>query len=166
MSKQRGLTQSRLRALLHYDPDTGVWTWLARSAPGSHVRVGDTAGTVHKGYLRIKIECELYMAHCLAWLYMTGKWPQSEVDHRDCVPENIRWSNLRLASPRQNMGNKRVRSICGLKGVTQLPSGNWRATIKSETGQVHLGTFGCPDEAHAAYRAAADKLYGEFARYA
>jgi hypothetical protein len=167
MSKQRGLTQSRLKTLLHYDPDTGIWQWIARSGPGSHVCVGDIAGTINKGgYLRIKLDCELYMAHCLAWLYMTGEWPQTEVDHRDCDPDNIRWENLRLATSSQNGANKRIQrnNKCGFKGVTVLPSGRYRAVIKQGGYVQHIGCFDTPADAHSAYAAAAKEKHGEFAR--
>ncbi len=167
MSKQRGLTQSELKTRLHYDPDTGIWRWLAKSGQGSRVRNGDIAGTVNKnGYLRIKIDCELYTAHCLAWLYMTGEWPQVEVDHRDCVPENIRWANLRLATASQNGANKRTykNNKCGTKGVTVLPSGRYRATLRKDGRFHHIGCFETAMEASLAYMAAAKEKHGEFAR--
>jgi hypothetical protein len=169
MSKQRGLTRSRLKSLLHYDPDTGIWRWIAKSAPGSHVRYGDIAGTVTKqGYLRIRLHCEFYLAHCLAWLYMTGEWPPAEVDHKDVVPGNIRWENLRLATPSQNGANKRAQknNKCGIKGVTILPSGRYRATIKKDGHVQQVGCFDTPEMAAMAYAAAAKEKHGEFARIA
>ena len=69
------ITAERLRAILHYDPETGIWTWLI--AASNNVKVGDVAGSKEKqGYWVIVIDYRRYKAHRLAWLYMTGEWPQ------------------------------------------------------------------------------------------
>ena len=74
-----GLTVERLRDALHYNPDTGTFTWLISGCGpgGGGVRgVGKPAGRISRaGYVRLSLDCVRYRAHRLAWLYMTGEWP-------------------------------------------------------------------------------------------
>jgi len=157
------VTRARLRELLHYDPDTGEFRWLARVT--KWIKPGDMAGTVDQGYRRITIAGRHYRAHHLAWFYMKGKWCPQVIDHRDGDPSNNRWANLRPATRWQNSANKRLyrNNACGLKGVCRERSG-WRATIYKDGQRHHLGNFPTPQEAHAAYVKAARELFGEFAR--
>jgi hypothetical protein len=94
--------------------------------------------------------------------FLTG-WPR--VDHRDGNGLNNRRSNLRPATARQNMQNRRIQSnnTSGYKGVGRQWN-RWRATIQIDGRQVHLGTFGDPADAARAYDAAAREHFGEFAR--
>lgn len=65
------LTQETLKQALHYDPETGIWTWKIR--PALCVQIGDRAGCLDKaGYRKIQIEKKSYKEHRLAFLYMTG----------------------------------------------------------------------------------------------
>jgi hypothetical protein len=121
------------------------------------------------GYVAIGIGGHRYLAHRLAWLYMTGGWPRRRIDHRNGTPSDNRWTNLREATGSQNISNaKRHKdSSSGLKGATwESWSGKWRSTIRSNGKTYHLGRFRTPEEAHAAYCEAAIRLNGEFARTA
>ena len=102
----------------------------------------------------------------VAWLYMTGRWCRPEIDHRDGDATNNRWANLRRASRSQNAAKRgRPRNnSSGFKGVSLCESGKWRAKIRKGGRCLYLGRFATPQEAHAAYAAAARKLFGEFAR--
>ena len=103
------LTLQRLREVLSYDPDTGLFTWKKRT--GSRAVVGAIAGTANNGgYIQVSIDGVLYYAHRLAWLYMTGEWPEAEVDHARMRPGDNRWDQIREASRSQNEQNKRRRS--------------------------------------------------------
>lgn len=82
-------------------------------------------------------------------------------DHRDGDPRNNRRSNLRYATHAQNQANTRSANPLG-KGVS-LSRGRYRATIGFEGRATNLGTFATSEEAAAAYRRAAEELYGEFA---
>lgn len=112
------MTQEILKRALHYDPETGLFTWLI--APSTRVKVGDVAGTVDgKGYIRIKYKGIKYAAHRLAFLYMTGEFPVDQVDHKNRVRSYNKWSNLRLADAFINANNKdRKLGVTGLRGVT------------------------------------------------
>ena len=173
--KQSLLSAQRLREVLHYDPETGVFTWLARPVTTHQVRtwnakfVGSVAGSPNSGYCGVRIRGRLFYAHRLAWLYMTGEWPAAEIDHINGDPKDNRWSNLRAATPKQNQANKRRQknNTSGFKGVSwDKDAQNWRADIRVEYRHLALGYFNTPEEAHYAYCAAAKKHFGEFARVA
>ncbi|MNE68353.1 hypothetical protein D3C80_1640090 [compost metagenome] len=112
------LTQERLKSIMHYDPETGLFTWLI--APSNRVKAGDVAGTVDgKGYIRIKYKGVKYAAHRLAFLYMTGEFPVDQVDHKNRVRSYNKWDNLRPADAFINANNKtRKIGITGLRGIT------------------------------------------------
>lgn len=165
-----GLTQARLKELLRYDPETGVFTWLVWRPNG--VKVGDQAGVKHKdsGYLRIKIDSRIYAAGRLAWLYMTGALPSHRVDHEDADKQNNRWCNLRPATASQNAANARLsrRNTSGFKGVhytrTRTSFKKWAAHIRVDGVLKTLGYFAKPEEAHVAYAKAAEAAFGAYAR--
>ena len=112
------LTQKRLKELLHYDPSTGIFTWLV--ALSKKVKIGDIAGHIDsKGYRHIGVDCDVYRASRLAWLYMEGYFPEHEVDHEDRVRHNDRWKNLRHLTHSCNLKNRGVNSnnTSGITGV-------------------------------------------------
>lgn len=166
------LTASRLRELLHYDPETGVFTWRVRWGSACP---GDIAARIHipgdrkRGYGYIAVDGVRYSANRLAWLYMTGKWPSMMVDHADGDPGNDRFTNLREATATQNLMNMRIRrdNTSGFKGVNfHGEKGRWRAYIQHAGRRQHLGYFDTAQEAHKAYCAAAMKIDPVFARFA
>src|ERR1700749_3983259 len=109
------LTQDILKELLHYDPETGVWTNLVRRGNCS---AGSRAGTVKdNGYRQIRILGKIYLEQRLAFLYMLGRWPEPEAEHKDRQRTNNRWLNLREATHSQNQCNKIGSSKTGFKGV-------------------------------------------------
>ena len=152
--KHRGLTQSRLREVLSYDPETGVFTW--RMARGRSP-AGAIAGSVRKGSGRreINIDGRHYRSHRLAWFYMTGEWPAELVDHRNRQPEDDRWNNLREATNTQNTHNSvRKAGASGMVGARAMPNGRFRSEIRVAGGRKCLGTFATMNDAVAAYAAA------------
>lgn len=161
------LTIERLHEVLNYDPETGEWTW--RIAPKrSIIKPGDRAGTRDpNGRLVMCIDRHLYKGHRLAFLYMLGRWPTLDVDHKDNDPTNDRWENLREATDSQNaMNKKRPRNnTSGFKGVTwNKKEGKWQASIQINGKLKYLGLYPTAKSAHDAYCAQAIVLFGEFAR--
>lgn len=161
------ISHSRLLELVHYDPETGIFS-PRQHRPG--VRHKPALGNVDcTGYRRICIEYRRYLAQRLAWFYMTGAWPVNEIDHRDVNKDNNAWNNLREAGPSGNSANKAIfrNNTSGFKGVSLVKAtGRWQASIRFAGKLIYLGSYGAPDEAHRAYVAAAERLQGEFARAA
>jgi hypothetical protein len=157
------LSAERLRELLDYDPETGVFTWRGR--PGNGVRAGAVAGRVlSTGYRSIKVDRVEHFAHRLVFLYVTGAWPQQEVDHVDCVKDNNRWANLRDVDHSTNKRNLRralSTNRLGVLGVDRYRTGKYRATARGIDGrQVHLGHHKTIEEASAAFKAFKAQLPG------
>ena len=137
------LTQKRLKEVLHYDPEAGVFTWLV--ARGNKIKAGDIAGSVGPvGYRKIGIDGKIYKASRLACLYMEGCFPEYEVDHRDRVKNNNKWYNLRHATRSYNMKNCKIVSdnTSGVTGVNFHKKHNkWQAYITDGGKTMHLGSF-------------------------
>lgn len=162
------LTANRLRELLDYEPETGVLTWRVLR---SNIHKGSIAGFAHRaiGYRVIRIDGQKYLAHRLAWLHVTGRWPEGDIDHSNRDGFDNRFANLREASRSQNAGNqkRRVTNRSGFKGVARIAGREkWQGKICVRGKQIYLGLFDTPEAAHAAYCAAAEKHFGEFARAA
>ena len=154
------LTLERLKELLEYDPETGVFRWLIKSGSKS---AGSIAGTSHKDgcCFRIMIDRKCYRSHILAWFYMTGEWPPSEIDHRNTIGTDNRWKNIRLSDRYKNMQNQRRahrNSKTGLLGVHKC-GGKYRARILYNGNDKSLGLHNSPQKAYEAYLSAKRKLH-------
>ena len=135
------LSQEELKELLHYEPGTGVFTRLVSTA--GHVKVGDVAGTREKsGYIRISVKNKQYRAHRLAHLYMTGEWPEHQIDHDDHIRHNNKWDNLNEATNQENHKNqtKRSTNTSGITGVYwNKDLEKWEGKIKVNGKSKYLG---------------------------
>lgn len=163
----RHLSIDRLREVVDYNPATGILTWKIDAWTGrySKNRVGTVAGKLvaSTGYLRLSIDGQRFLAHRVAWFHHTGVMPTNLVDHVNGVRTDNRIANLREATLRENSFNKSARGATPLKGIYQRGKG-WTASISVDHRKHNLGTFPTPEEAHAAYMAAARQYFGEFAR--
>lgn len=165
MANTSQITQDRLKELLYYDPETGVFTWkVSRSG---RVKVGQVAGCVDKqGYHVIRIDFVLYRTNRLAYLYVHNELPYM-VDHRNTISSDNRISNLRAATRSQNGANSVLRkdNTSGYKGVYKLKSGKWAAILRASGSKYCLGVHARIEDAAIAYMNAAIDHFGEFARY-
>lgn len=130
------LTAERLRELLNYDPETGVFTRRVATGGRYGAAAGTVAGTEKDGYVVISVHSKLHRAHRLAWFYMTGKWPEHDIDHEDTSRANNRWKNLREAPGAINAQNKRRaqrNSKTGLLGVS------WSERDQLFTARIKIG---------------------------
>jgi len=90
------ITHEEVLQNLSYDKDTGDFFW---KVPKQGRQVDKPAG--HKGtygYIQIKYKGQMFLAHRLAFFYMTGAWPPEMVGFKDDDQTNLRWNNLYLKS--------------------------------------------------------------------
>lgn len=161
----------RLKELLTYYPDAGVFVWShAKVGKGrGRIEPGTIAGSLnpYRGYIYLKIDQRMYSAHRLAYFYVNGAWPADEIDHINGDKTDNRINNLRPATRSQNGMNTRAKSrnTSGIKGVDwNKKQQRWRARIRTLKGRKDLGGFLTKEEAAAAYARAAHELHGEFAK--
>ena len=156
---RRELTPESLREYLHYDPDTGHFTWIKFLNPRAPVgRVANCK--LPTGYIQVSIFGEQYLAHRLAWFYTYGVWPTHQVDHINGVRDDNRIVNLRDIPVQRNLENlRKPRGKNPYLGCSQRVDGKWKAEITANGKYYWLGSFGTPEEAHAAYVEAKRKLH-------
>ncbi len=151
------LTAARLREVLHYDPATGIFTWVRPT--GRRAKIGDAAGSAEgRGYWAIRIDCERYKAHRLAWLYQYGEWPLGDLDHINGDKRDNRIANLREASRSTNIQNLRAAKSHNSSGFLGVILDRSKKTAKRYTARIvhngkqhSLGYYNTPEEAHAVY---------------
>lgn len=145
---------------LAYDQASGVFTWRIR--PSQRTMLGTIAGSIDThGYRQIRYRRKMYLAHRLAWLFMTGDWPTMQIDHINGDRLDNRWTNLRQASHSVNSQNRRwptKRNKSGVLGVFR-DGAKWRACIRVKGKTIGLGTFDSLDAAGNAYICAKRRLH-------
>lgn len=136
------LTQDRLKNLLHYDPDTGVFT---RRNKFRNLPAGSIVGCVGAGgYMQCSLNGKMYKMHRLAWLYVHGKWPDDQIDHINHVVTDNRICNLREVSCAENHQNRarRTKNSSGYLGVGWHKRDKcWQAHIEINGTRHHLGYY-------------------------
>lgn len=118
------------------------------------------------GYAVARFGQKIVKLHRFVWSNRGLPLP-SAIDHRNGDGLDCRFANLRVATSKENIRNRRldIDSTVGFKGVTvSSPGRAYRARIRVDGDLVSLGTFGDPTDAARAYDAAAIKYFGEFAR--
>lgn len=136
------LTQAKLKSLLSYDAETGIFVRL-KSFPNA--LKGDVAGSRDKdGYLTIKLLGKSYKAHRLAWLYVHGVWPKGQMDHIFHIKDDNRIVKIRDASHVINGRNRPLNknNTTGFNGVSFIKrEGVFRASIRVNGKPIILGRF-------------------------
>ena len=157
------ITQSELKEILNYSPETGVFTWLVSAGTK---KAGDIAGTISsEGYIHISINSKKYSAHRLAFLYMTGSIPEKQIDHICGIRTDNRWDQLREATQNENQKNtnRRKDNSTGFKGVGfHKASKKFRARAALNGITYELGLFVSAIQASEAYKAFARLHHGDF----
>jgi hypothetical protein len=156
------ITQSELKEVLNYDPDTGIFTWKISPAP--QVKQNKIAGSLtSQGYIVITINRKLYPAHRLAWLYVHGEMPKKFIDHINTIKSDNKLSNLRDASRIKNGQNQikaHKNNISGFLGVTWYErTKSWVAKIKNNGKLIHLGYYKNPELAYESYLCMKRKIH-------
>lgn len=126
------------------------------------------------GYLRTYIGCRENGGHIYKLMHVMVMELEGficsqneEIDHINGKPNDNRFENLRIASHGENMKNVKLpyNNISGYKGVYYSKrERKWKATIRINKRQKHLGTFDTKDEAVVARLRAEELYYGKYKR--
>ncbi len=153
------IDQETLKELIHYCPTSGKFTWKIRSRKWFKTERSCQswnnryacmrAGSVRKkasGYEReaIGIFNKLYLSHKLAWLYMTGIFPDFEIDHKNRNALDNRWDNLQQSDGFKNHQNMSMfknnkSGVCGVYFDKRI--GRWVADVFAKGVKHRLGTY-------------------------
>lgn len=149
------ITQNILKEMLHYNEDTGIFTWRVEPRNATPPNIGDIAGCLCKtsGYVLLRIKGKLCRAHRLAFLYMTGCFPINQIDHINGDRADNRWDNLRDVTNRTNSQNSRKPHIdnkLGALGVNRKKN-RYQAQISIDGKNKSLGYFQTIEAAKDAY---------------
>lgn len=137
------LTQSRLKELLHYNEETGIFTRLKCTALRHKINEEVGVKVKKKQYLKCGIDNKEYLLHRLAFLYMNGNLPTYQVDHKDHNGLNNKWNNLRAVTHFENQQNMSIskRNESGIVGVSFDKSRNkWITQIRAN-GKSYMKRF-------------------------
>lgn len=147
-------------------------TVRVRNGVGTRVRRGRVLKqhATPEGYYTVMLSCasrqrRVQVSRLVGRAFL-GMPADLEIDHEDRNPANNAASNLRVATTAQNHRNTRrpKTNTSGFKGVSwHRARGKWRASISVNNRTKQLGHFDTPEDAHAAYLAAAVALSGPFA---
>ena len=160
------ITVDMVSPYLKYNADTGMFIRLVGIGGES---IGTIAGTkTINGYVHINLFRHKILAHRLAWLIMTGKWPENQIDHINLVRDDNRWINLRQATAHENMRNRRARkdNSTGVKGVGIDPqSKKHRGRVRMNGTMYDAGSYDTLEAAEVAVKLLREKLHGDFHRH-
>lgn len=155
MSSKNNITQDKLKSLIEYNQETGIFKWKVKIS--YLVSPGDIAGTTNRsGYIVIKISGKGYKAHRLAWLYVHGRWPKEHLDHINHKRDDNRICNLREVSAIENSRNisPSTKNKSGVRGVFLLHNGKYLVKFMRLGKSIHVGRFDTLEEAVEARRKA------------
>lgn len=161
------ITQQELKELLHYNPETGIFT--RKTKVNRNKVIGSIAGTTDfHGYVAITIDGKKYKAHRLAWLYMYGKFPDNCIDHINNITTDNRIVNLRDATLSQNQCNKKinVNNSSGVKGVSwHKKMKKWRVRLYVNQKETNFGFFDDLELAQLVAEEARVKYHKQYANH-
>jgi hypothetical protein len=155
--KNSDITQEELKEYLNYDSASGLFSWKKKLA--KNTIVGEKAGAIREGgYIAIRINKKLYLAHRLAWLYVYGVWPSCVIDHINRDPSDNRIENLRDVSSSvnsRNMETSRKRDEYNLAPNHKGKDGkvhSWRAYVNENGNKTYIGNFSTEEIAYEQIR--------------
>ncbi len=95
-----------------------------------------------------------YQEHTLVFALCARRWPSKDIDHVNGIRSDNRFENLREVTDSQNHQN-RHRANCNSKSMVlgvhfDRGRGKWRAKLKLNGSQKHLGYFNSLHDAAAA----------------
>lgn len=149
-----------LRAELMYDPWTGHFY-------GEKSREQPLGCPDKNGYIKISFRGKKYLAHRLAWLYVTNAPPSGVIDHINRDRSDNRIRNLRDVSQAENSRNRsnpryeflRYKEAGIVKFVLKSGKERFQVTVNAGGWVHYIGRFDTLEEARAV-RDAAISEYG------
>ena len=138
------LTHERLKELLEYNPDNGVFKWKITR---KQIKKNTVAGTKHSlGYWSISVDNKIYLAHRLAWFYSYAQWPKNVIDHINKNKQDNRLTNLRSVTQKENGKNIDLKksNISGANGVRHRKDclkNPWQARVMHDRKEINLGFY-------------------------
>ena len=152
MKAKNDITHDYLIKNFHYDIETGAFKRIIKSKNGEKITTKDAGRIAPNGYIIISINKRSYLAHRLAWLYVTGSWPACVIDHINREKADNRFKNLRDTTQRENSSNTK-RNKRDMIGIGRSGC-KWRAYIGVKGKLHHLGSYDTCDGASYAYNLA------------
>ena len=148
---------------ISYDPVSGQFTAIKDRGK---IKKGDKLGTkTTNGYLVLGFRNKTQLCHRLAFLFMTGVFPELDVDHINGDRSDNRWTNLRQATRKQNSFNRGENKSKPLpKNIYLHKSGRYRVKMKIEGVTMHFGYFTELDKALEKARSIQELYHKEFAK--
>lgn len=147
------ITAEYLRTRVLYDPNTGVFLWTQLCGPEMG---GKVAGHVTRGYLRLVVDGQRYVANRLAWLYTHGEWPEGRLYYVNGNPLDNRLDNIERVNAPESADKPR-RSVHGHPGVYPMADGRYKVSLCVNGRTKYVATMPCFKTAQAARIAAKDK---------
>jgi HNH endonuclease/AP2 domain len=160
------LTQERLKQMLFYNPETGLFNWLRAGLTRAPKKIIAGCSDAN-GYCVIRINGKQYKAHRLVWLYVYGELPEREIDHINGNPSCNILSNLRLTTRLENGKNRAINTnnTSGYKGVSwHKRMEKWHVSIRANGKNIYLGVFADLEVAKNARIHAEIKMFGQYRR--
>lgn len=145
------ITQAYVKNMLHYDPETGIFTWTNclrsdfNGKEAGHIKSHSTIDYPHRV---IHISGVSVHASRLAWLYMTGEWPVNVIDHINRNQMDNSWDNLRDISVADNNRNLAIfkDNTTGYNGI-RLIRGMYNVRVRRDEILYNIGHYKTLDEA-------------------
>lgn len=147
-----------LRECFTYNRRTGVLRWRD---------TGAVAGRMDAHRHRVKIGNLYCKTARIIWKLVTGRDAKTTIDHKNGDPFDNRWSNLRLATMKQQSWNRKLvkNNTSGYRCVTwSKKDRKWYANIRHNGVTRYVGGFDDAKRASIALERTAKKLRGEFYR--
>lgn len=155
----------RLKSLFDLDSERGLLIHKKKCG----IKAGTVAGSpMPQGYLRVKVDGSLYLAHRLIYAMHNNKSPGDfEIDHINGNKADNRPINLRLATRSQNRqnGDKYSSNVVGHRGVWfDKTRKAFFCAVQAEGVRDTFGPFDTAQQASEIYTSEAKSRFGEFYR--
>jgi hypothetical protein len=100
------------------------------------------------GYLVVRLDGILYLAHRLAWVLYYNEWPTNVIDHINGIETDNRKENLRDVTRSINCSNRHTaKNKLGFLNIHETSKGNYQVGFQRNSKPIHVGTYETLQEA-------------------